>query len=49
MITGKDDGRKGGRRRREEGKMKKKKGNKNGNEVNRESQTVMELHFRLIY
>lgn len=44
MMEGKE-----GRRRREEGKNeKKKKGNKNGNEVNRESQTVMELHFRLI-
>lgn len=41
------EGKEGGRRR-EEGKNEKKKGNKNGNEVNRESQTVMELHFRLI-
>ena len=46
MITGKDDGRKGGREE-ERGReiKKKKKKNKNGKEVNMESQAVMELSF----
>ena len=41
------EGKEGGRRR-EKGRYEKKKKNKNGKEINRESQAVMELLFIVI-